>query len=714
MIIIKGVLEVKHAISQRMRFKVKPIRNSQKAADRLVLSVEKIFGVTQLRVNLKSASLVIRYDQAAVTEEEIIAAVRVFFEQKREISEKNRGHQKKELSSNAVRFIGLTAVTVSVFIKKTILGGVVAQGLFSPLGAVVGLASLPLIKKGWDQLKERRFSLEVFLGASILAAAGAGEATAALEILWVTSGGESLQAWITEKSRSSIKNILDVTAKNTYVLIDGVEVEMPVEAVKEGNTVVLHTGEKISVDGKVIKGEALVDESPINGRSDYALRTADDKVYAGTFVRQGVVFVKAEKIGDRTYLSRILTMVEDSLENKAPIEGVADQLAAKLIKAGFAVTFTTWLLTASLWRAFTVMLVMACPCATILSASTAISAALSTAARKNILIKGGRYLEEAGKADIVCFDKTGTLTTNQPAIAEMMNLSEMNDNGLIQLACSAEIHNFHPVALALKKEAEQRKITPLVHDLCEYVLGRGVRAQIQDREILVGSRTLMEDYSVDISGINGELEKYKTRGLTTIFIADTGKVAGVIGFANKERENIGRVVGFLEENGVKEIVILTGDEEGAALNLARKLDVGRCFHSVMPEEKTSIISSLKKTNHKVMMVGDGINDALALAEADIGIAMGAGGSEVAIEAADIALVNDELEGVAFVQKLSQQTIKVVHQNFWIATGSNVIGVVMGAMGILSPAAAGLIHIAHTGGIMLNSSRLLSYESFKIE
>ena len=711
MIVIKGVLEVKHAIVRRLRFKARAIRFNPKAADAVVGALEEFPGITGLRANPKSSSLIIRYDDGVVSEDEIVAAVRDYFAEKAEkkvqcVCGKSSG--KDLIRFNAVRFAGLSFVTAGVFVKETILGGIVAQGLFTPLGIIVAIAAIPLIKKGINRIKERRLSLEIFLGASILVACGAGEALAALEILWITSGGELLQSWITEKSCSSIRDILQVTAKNTYLLVDGVEVEVLVSEVRQGDTVVLHTGEKISVDGEIVKGEAVVDESSINGRSETIVRRVKDKVFAGTFVRQGVLFVRADEVGDKTYLSRVLTMVEDSLENKAPVEGVADRLAVKLIKAGFVVTLGTYLATASLWRAFTVMLVMACPCATILSASTAISAAISAAARRNILIKGGRYLEGIGKVDVVCFDKTGTLTTNQPVIQEMINVSDVGDNEIIQFACSAEMHNFHPIALSIKAEAERRGVRPIVHDVCEYILGRGVRSEIHGAEVLIGSRKMMEKFSIDISKLTEKLNDFKQRGLTTIFVARDKRLAGVMGFANQDRPGVEKVIGYLKKNGVKKIVMITGDEEFTARHLTSRLDMTSCYHSVMPEDKASIINDLKSGNNQILMVGDGINDALALAEADIGIAMGAGGSEVAIEAADIALVRDDLNGIAYVHSLSRQTLKIVHQNFWIATGSNVVGVVLGALGILSPAAAGLIHITHTAGIMLNSSRLLSY------
>ena len=713
MILIKGVLELRHEISTRLRFKIKSLKFNRPAAEKISDFMVGWDGITTVKVNPKSSSLTIRFDPLKTTKDAIIEKLMSFPEFKSKKSALT-GPKENSVKYHLVRFAGLSAVTAAVFVKEVVIGSAIAQGLFTPLGIITSLAAVPLFKDTLASLREKRFTLESFLGASIIAACAAGEATAALEILWITSGGKLIQSWITEKSRKSIKEILDVTSKNTFLLVDGVEVEVPVEKIQQGDIVVLHTGEKISVDGEIVKGEAIVDEAAINGRSEHILKRKKDNVFAGTFVRQGVIFVKAEKVGDKTYLSRIFKMVEDSMENKAPIESVADKLAANLIKAGFAVTFGTYVLTGSLWRAFTVMLVMACPCATILSASTAISAAISAAAKRHILIKGGRYLEDAGKADVICFDKTGTLTTNQPSMQELVNLSEMENNEIIQLVYSAEVHNFHPIALAVKEEARKKGIEPIVHDVCEYMLGRGVKSIIQGREIIVGSEKMMEKFNINISHADTTADRFRQQGLTTIFVSENKSVIAVMGFANRERPEIENVISYLKKNGVKEAIMITGDEECTAINLASKLKILKCYHSVMPEDKAAIVNSLKKDNNKVLMVGDGINDALALAEGDIGIAMGAGGSEVAIEAADIALVKDDLNGIVYVHSLSQETISVVHQNFWIATGSNILGVILGASGLLSPAAAGLIHITHTLGILLNSGRLLNYEPKKIK
>ena len=708
---------VRHAVPGRIRYRLPRLRRRRELIKPLSELLTATAGVQRVRINPKCDGLIVRFDSKALTQLSLTGIVADFWRGEavptvsgdKSVPTCAKNDRQSELATTKRRFVGLSLLGAGVFVRTVLLGLPLAQTLFSPLGIIIALAALPLVRSGLTDMRERKISLESFLGGSIIVAVAAGEAMAAFEILWITSAGNLLKAWITERSRRAIHDILDITEKETYILVDGVEVSVAVDQVQPGDTVVLHTGEKIAVDGHVIQGGAMVDEASITGMGEPVAKVEGDAVFAGTFVRQGVIYVSAEAVGDRTYLSRILTMVEDSLETRAPIESVADRLAQNLIKAGFAVTLATLLLTGSLWRAFAVMLVMACPCATILSASTAISAAISAAARRHILIKGGRYLEDVNNVDTICFDKTGTLTTNQPEIRQLINLNGVSEDDLIQLAYSTEVHNSHPVALAIKDEARRRGLPAIRHDVCEYILGKGVRSVIHGDEILVGSHKLLAHYDIEHVIVDDFLEKNKQQGLTQIFIVRNGDILGVIGFANRERPDLAPMLRRLKESGIKRTAMITGDSKYTALEMACRLNFDECRYSVLPEEKAEIVARLRADGHRVLMVGDGINDALALAEADIGVAMGAGGSEVAIEAADIALVKDDLAGVVYVRDLSRETMRVVHQNFWIATGSNIAGVALGAMGLLSPVMAGLVHITHTLGILANSSRLLFFE-----
>lgn len=706
-----ATLRITHSLPGRLRLRLRPAGHLE-GAKAAAMSLKGIFDV---RLNPACAAMIVRYDPALTAQEAIVAVVSAVLPRPEKAAPPAcpcdcRTAKASGVGRQLVRFLSLSGVVTYIFVKEVLLKAAVTQTLVSPLGIAALAAAVPLLAESMRHARQKRFTMEGFLAAGCVAAVAAGQAVTALEILWIHSGAETLKAWIAERSRRSISAILDLTAKNTFILAGDVEVEVPVTAVKPRDIVVLHTGEKISVDGLVVSGEALVDESPITGRAEPEHRTAGDKVFAGAYVRQGIIHVRAECVGDATYLARIMRLVEDSLENKAPIESTADELARRLLRIGLWSTLGTVLVTGSLWRVFTVMLVMACPCATVLSASTAVSSALAAAARRGILIKGGRYLEEVGKAEVACFDKTGTLTTNQPRIEAIVNFSALSENELLLWAYSAEMHNHHPLALAIRHEAVSRGIDPISHIECDFTLGKGVRAKFGNDVIRLGNARYLRESGIATDTAEARTAGLASRGLTVIFLARNDAVLAALGFANELRPDAAATVAELSRTGVSKVALVTGDTENTALDLCRTLGIEECRHSVLPEQKADIVRELRRDGSRVIMVGDGINDALALAEADIGIAMSAGGSDVAIEAADIALVKDDLADILYVRDLSRQTLRVARQNFWIATSTNLGGALAGALGLLSPVAAGLIHIVHTLGVLANSSRLLAHRA----
>ncbi len=707
--------KIKHSIPGRVRFTVSIIGGTSNGTRRIRELLSSAKGVTGARVNPACASLVVHFDKRQTdlnaVAETLGRAISRYGKTAENDSTSGTLIEPETVSVKAAarRFAGLTATGAVMLAHNHLFKQAAPRGMFSPLPLITSAFALPMVFRGLGSLKSGRVDLDAFLGGSVLAATCAGDSPAALEILWITGGGELLKAWLTDRSRRSIRRILSLTSRNTYVLKDGNEVEIPVDRVSPGDTVAVHTGEKISVDGIVTGGEAVVDESPVNGRSEPAHRKEGDRVFAGTFVKQGVIFVRAGQVGDKTYLSRVLAMVEDAFERRAGVEEAADLLARRMVKLGCFATLGTLLVTADLRRAFTVLLVMGCPCATVLAASTAVSAAVSRCAGKNILVKGGRYLEAVGRADTICFDKTGTLTTGNPSIRKFKNFSSLTEEEILTLTVSAESHNPHPVALSIRTEAERRGIEPIPHGICDYVLGKGVRSEINGEEILVGSPGFMKSRGIDTEIAASALGKYRSMGLTCIFTARDKELLSLMAFADRERNNLEKVVNHLRADGIEKIAIITGDEHASAHELARRLSVDDCRASIMPDDKADVVRSFKASGRRIIMVGDGINDAPALAEADIGIAMGAGGSEVAVEAADIALVGSELSDLVFIRSLSHRTLAVIGQNFWLATGTNLGGALLGAMGLLSPVGAGLIHIVHTLGVMANSGRLLYHD-----
>jgi cation-transporting P-type ATPase C len=537
-----------------------------------------------------------------------------------------------------------------------------------------------------------------------------GEALTALEVIWISGLSTLLEDYVTDRSRRAIREALQVTTRTAFILFEDREREIPAENVRPGDTVVVHTSEKIPVDGVVLRGEALVDEASITGRAGLELRAMNHRVYAGTIVHQGLLYVRAEKVGEETYLNQILKLVQDSLANRAPAEKAADVLAARLVRLGALATVGTAVVTGSFIRAFTVLLVVSCPCASALAASTAVSAALANAARRRILIKGGLYLENAGKADCFCFDKTGTLTIGQPRVVEVVpRTARQNPSRILALAAAAEAHNTHPLAMAIMQETKTRGVTVPTHAVCEFVLGRGVRARMHGETILVGNAQFMEDSDVGVAHFTKKAMRLVDAGHTIVYVARNGALLGIIGVANAIRPGTPGVLNWLKTDGVSYLVLITGDTEPVAKAMARDLGFDDYRAALLPEEKARFVERLAGAGRRVTMVGDGVNDALAISKADIGVAMGAGGAEVAIEAADIALLDSNIERLVTLRQMSRQTLQVIEQNHWLAVSTNVIGVALGAAGAITPIIGGLLHIVHTLAIMLNSSRLLGWE-----
>lgn len=585
------------------------------------------------------------------------------------------------------------------------------QAPFGLIGVVAMLGTTPLIRESLRELfVDKKLTVKPFLAAGSLATIAMGQAYSALQIIWIYNVAELSEDFVGRRSRQAIRNILEVAPANAFVMIDGMEVETKVADIRPGDIVAVHTGEKIPVDGKVQDGEALVDEASINGRSEAVLHKRGDVVFAGTIISQGILFIETEKTGGDTYLAHIMQMVEDSMGNKAPVEQKADQLAKRLMKIGLAATALTLLFTLDPIRALTVMLVMSCPCATVLAASSAVTASVANAAKDSILIKGGLYLETIGRADVYCFDKTGTLTMEMPEIISITGRTpSLSEDKILSMAATAESHNQHPMAKAILAEAAARGLTPEPHAVCEFKAGRGVLCTVGgEATILVGNRQFMEEHEVDISWFEKKANAQKGMGNTVVFVARNGKIQGMLGVANPIRPEAVKVLDYLKNDGVRKMYLVTGDTEEVARTLMDVFPFDDFRADLMPEEKAAWVDELKK-NNSVVMVGDGINDALALAHADIGIAMGAGGAEVALEAADIALADSNLEGLMKVRNLSHQTMRVIDQNHYLAVSTDLIGAALAMLGILSPIMAGMVHILHTGGILLNSGRLLSWQ-----
>ncbi|WP_344679527.1 cation-translocating P-type ATPase [Saccharopolyspora taberi] len=535
------------------------------------------------------------------------------------------------------------------------------------------------------------------------------ENVVAITVLWLLNIGEFLQALTLRRTRRAIEELLTVGEERVWLLCEGVEVEVPLEEVREQDVVVVHEHHKIPVDGVVVSGHALVDQAAVTGEALPAYIRPGSEVYAGTVITSGSLQVRATSVGPDTTVGRIIKRVEEAQADQAPVQTVATRFSRRFVPVSFALAGLTYLLTRDARRAMT-MLLIACPCAAGLATPTAISAAIGNGARRGTLIKGGTHLERAGAATAVVFDKTGTLTAGRPLVTSVVTLSDdVSAEQVLALAASGEIHARHPLAQAILRHTHERHIEIPVHQACEVVLGMGMRAELDGTRLLVGSPALLRHHGVELTG-DGRAwtEHLRDRRESVICLARDEEPIGLVGVSDAIREGSRSLIDQLHVLGVRRIVLLTGDTPEAAQAVADDLGIAEVHAGALPEAKLQLVRDLQAEGHTLAMVGDGTNDAPALALADIGIAMGTHSSHVALETADIALAGNDLQQVAAVVELSRHTLRVVRQNYALALGVNILGLLAGAGGSISPVLAALLHNASSIAVVANSARLVRH------
>lgn len=680
--------------------------------------------VLEFRHNVLARSLILVYDHTTVSLEALMARLEAHFGIHSSVpspvelplmaycgscsscsSCEVKANTPQTWKSKLLTFGALSGYALYLFIKETLLGIAVVSSPFSLTAAVALVAAIPLLKEAYSDLKAKRFTLQSFMAFSLIAAIFGGEVMAAFEIIYILRGGMLLEEYTAEKSKREIHNLIALEMKKAYILVDDVELEVELESIKEGDIVVSRSGEKIPVDGDIIEGKAEIDESSINGRSEPAFKEKGDGVYANTLLHRGRIYIRVSAIGKNTYLSRVIAKVEAALAQKSPSELSADRLASNLLKLGTLLTGATFLVTGSWLRAFSVMIVMSCPCSTVLAASTAISAGIARGAKSGILIKGGESLELVAQSDVFCFDKTGTLTTGQPFIIQTHLEEGVSLKELLHYAALAEHRNTHPIAQAILKEARRLGFTCKEEGQSEILAGLGVKLIYNGEQILVGNAKLLARHHVDTASVEALSKRHLTLGQTVVYVSVDGHLLGFMAFEHEVREGTEAMLQGLRARGVKHLVLLTGDEEKVAHAFGDRYGFDAIYANVMPEEKAHVIEALKAKYHRVVMVGDGINDTIAMSKSDVAISFASGGSEAAIEVSTIAITNSNPLDILNLYDLSTQSLKVVHQNYWIGTSTNLAAVAFAAFGALSPVMAGAMHIAHTVGIMANASRI---------
>ncbi|MGC6173890.1 heavy metal translocating P-type ATPase [Lacrimispora sp. 38-1] len=508
--------------------------------------------------------------------------------------------------------------------------------------------------------------------------------------------GKSLEAVSKGRTSEAIKKLMGLAPKTAVILENGQEKEIPIDEVVIGDVILVKPGDKIPVDGTVTGGHTAIDESMLTGESMPVDKKEGDPVYAASINTTGVIQFKAEKIGSDTALAQIIKLVEDAQGSKAPIAQMADIVSGYFVPVVCVIALLAgigWYIGTGgdLKFALTIfisVLVIACPCALGLATPTAIMVGTGKGAENGILIKGGEALETAHKINTIVFDKTGTITEGKPKVTDVLPAGNISKDRLLQLTASAERGSEHPLGQAIVLGAKESGLSLLEAEQFDSLTGRGIKARLEGEEILAGNRKLMDEQNISLSGMEEISDKLAEEGKTPMYVAINGELAGIVAVADVVKESSRAAIERLHKMGI-EVAMITGDNKKTASAIAKQVGIDRVLAEVLPQDKSNEVKKLQSDNRKVAMVGDGINDAPALAQADIGIAIGSG-TDVAMESADIVLMRSDLMDVPTAINLSKHTIRNIKQNLFWAFGYNVIGI---------PIAAGILHLLFNGPLL---------------
>lgn len=552
-----------------------------------------------------------------------------------------------------------------------------------------------------DIIKERKIGTELFITIAVVISVLGKEYLAGAVVLIIILIAEYIASASTEKARSSIKELIGSVPKTAIIKKDRQERTIKITDLKIGDIVLVKAGEKIPVDGKVIRGSGSVNQAPITGESVPQEKTTGSEAFAGTILEIGALDIEMTKAGLDTVFSRIISLVEEAESQQAPIEKFTDKVASWLIPVVFIFVGTVYFFTRDV-QLVIALLIFTSPAELGLATPLVTIAAIARAAREGILIKGGLFLEELAKVNTIVFDKTGTLTVGSPIVntVEIIDPS-YTENQLVQFAASVDRRSSHPLAKAILNHADQLKLTYGEPENFEVVKGRGVSATIDGKSVLLGNKLFLEENKVPVSNSSENSTD------TAIYLSVNTKLAGIFYISDAIREGAKEMIDGLRKSGIQNILMLTGDNPETAKHVANQIGITDFRANLLPEDKINIIKELQKDGSKIAMVGDGINDAPALVQANIGIAMGAMGTEAAMEAADIVLMQDKLEKIAKARAISKRSYRTIRENIFIGVGVvHVIGITLVLLKIIGPIEAAAIHLLPDTLVFINSTKLL--------
>ncbi len=580
-----------------------------------------------------------------------------------------------------------------------------------PLGlALVVAGGFPVFRNVLRAAVRGRVISHTLMTVGTIAAIAVGEWATALVVVFFMRMGEYAESFTTEKSRRAVRDLTALAPARARVLRDGEEQDLPIDEVASGDTVVVRPGEMIPVDGVVSAGRATVDQAAITGESMPVERGAGEKVYAASYATLGSLRITAEQVGESTVFGNVVRLVEEAEAKRGRVARIADRFSAYYLPVVLVIAAAVVLVRGDVLAAAAV-LVVACSCSFALATPIAILASIGASAKRGILIKGGSYLERLASVDVVLLDKTGTLTLGEPRVEQVLGFNGVDSHAVLELAAGAERYSEHPLAEAVRRHAASLGVTAAEPAEFSALPGRGVQAVIGSDEILVGNRAAVlgaEPLTPETMSAFAELERVREledQGRTVVYVARNGTAVGAVAFSDSVRPEVPDALDGLRALGLHEIELLTGDNAAVAGRLAEDLGL-RYRAELLPEDKITAVRDYQAAGKRVLMVGDGVNDAPALAQADVGLAMGAAGSEIALQAGHMVLLRDDWAMVPEVVGIARRTMRVIVGNIGFTTVYNIAGLSLAALGFLPPIFAAALQSLPDLGILANSSRLL--------
>ncbi|WP_374140861.1 heavy metal translocating P-type ATPase [Leptotrichia hongkongensis] len=713
--------KILHEIRGRIRIKSRALKYLGIHKEEIAKQLMQVHYIQSVEISSITGTILVYFDNFSLTGENLISLLQntlntylvdIYKNEKKQISNKYviERRLQEESPQEIIKNIGAAVLLLLLPNPKTKLTGIRRLFNYKTL-STVSLA-LPVLKNGiYSLIQNKRPNADTLSSTAIVSSIVLGSERTALTIMILEKFAELLTVYTMKKTRGVIKDMLSVGENYVWKQSDDENTakKVPIEEISKGDLILVQTGEKISVDGTIEKGEAIIDQSAITGEYMPVTKKAGEEVFAGTLLKSGNITVKAEKVGDDRTASRIIKLVEDAAFNKADIQSYADTFSAQLIPLNFLLAGIVYVSTRNLQKALS-MLVIDYSCGIRLSTATAFSASINTAAKNGILIKGSNYLEELSKSDTVIFDKTGTITEGKPKIQTLKTFGKnMKDNRMLALAAAAEETSSHPLANAILNEIKNRGLKIPKHKESVIKVARGIETFVNKDIIRVGSLKYMEENDISLEVASDIVKGMQNRGEIVIYVAKNNDLIGVIGVSDPPRENIKKAMNRLRNQGIDDIVLLTGDLRQQAETIASRMSMDRYESELLPEDKAKDILKFRSIGSKVIMIGDGINDAPALSYANVGIALGSSRTDIAMEAADVTITSDDPLLIPGVIGLAKNTVKIIKQNFAMAIGINSFALVLGATGLLPAIYSSILHNSITILVVGNSLRLLKYD-----